>query len=109
MDERLQTSLPEVCGEALRPWEAGLLVGTVRARGTNAPLAGVRVSVATPERGVTRATVSSAQGIYILCNVPLGSDVAIITRTADGAEATTQVEIRAGMVSWYDLHVGARR
>lgn len=108
-DERLQTSLPEVCGEALRPWEAGLLVGTVRARATNAPLPDVRVAVATDERGVTRSTVANADGIYILCNVPLGSDVSIIATAPDGTREITNVEIRAGMVSWYDLHLGVRR
>ena len=108
-DERLQTSLPEVCGEALRPWEAGLLVGTVRARRTNAPLPDVRVAVATDERGVTRSTVSNADGIYILCNVPLGSDVSIIATAPDGTREITEVDIRAGTVSWYDLHLGARR
>ncbi len=109
MDERLQTSLPEICGEALRPWEAGLLVGTVRARSTGEPVPGARVSVATAERGVTRSTVASPQGVYILCNVPLGAAIDIIAEMADGTRETTQVEIRAGMVSWYDLNVGPRR
>ncbi len=109
MDERLQTSLPEICGEALRPWEAGLLVGTVRARATGEPVPGARVSVATAATGVARSTVASERGIYILCNVPLGTAVDIIAETTDGARETTQVEIRAGMVSWYDLDVGTRR
>lgn len=108
VDERLQTALPEICGEALRPWEAGLLVGTVRARATGEPVPGARVSVATAEQGVTRSTVASAKGIYILCNVPLGPAIDIIAETADGTRETTQVEIRAGMVSWYDLGVGPR-
>jgi hypothetical protein len=108
-DERLQSSLPEICGEALRPWEAGLLVGVVRARATSEPIAGARVAVATGGTGVTRATLSSDKGIYILCNVPLGPAVEIIAETPDGTVERTQVEIRAGMVSWYDLPVGPRR
>jgi hypothetical protein len=48
MDERLQSSLPELCGEPLRPWEAGLLVGVIRVRATGEPIAGARVAVAAP-------------------------------------------------------------
>ena len=103
MDERLQTHLPDICGEALRPWEAGVLVGIVRARRSKEPIAGTRVAVATAEHGVTRSTIASDHGIYILCNVPLGTAVAIIAETPDGRVQRTDVEIRAGMVSWYDL------
>lgn len=107
-DERLQSSLPEICGEALRPWEAGLLVGVVRARATSEPIAGARVAVATGPADVARATLSSDRGIYILCNVPLGAAVQITVEAPDGTVERTEVEIRAGMVSWYDLPVGPR-
>lgn len=109
MDERLQSAIPEICGEPLRLTEAGLLVGVVRTRATRAPLAGARVRV---EAGtdMERATVSSDNGIYILCNVPLGTAVAITIESADGTlTETTDVEIRAGTVSWYDLPIGPRR
>ncbi len=108
MDERLQTSLPEICGEALRPWEAGLLVGIVRSA-DNEPVAGARVAVATLENGIARATLSADNGIYILCNVPLGPAVQISVDAPDGTRETTEVEIRAGMVSWYDLPLGHGR
>lgn len=108
-DERLQSSLPEICGEALRPWEAGLLVGVVRRRATDEPVAGARVAVETTTQGVARATLSSDRGIYILCNVPLGTAVRILIEAPDGTTESTDVEIRAGMVSWYDLPIGPAR
>jgi hypothetical protein len=109
MDERLQASLPEICGEPLRPWEAGLLVGVIRVRATGEPVAGARVAVAAPGTGVARSTLSSENGIYILCNVPLGPAVEIIVEAPDGTTERTDVEIRAGTVSWYDLSIGPRR
>lgn len=97
-DERLQTSLPELCGEELRTTEAGLLIGVVRDRRTRSPIAGARVSVG------ERVTQSNERGVYILCNVPLGPDVEV-TVERDDARSVTPVEIRRGMVSWYDLTV----
>lgn len=110
MDARLQTAIPEICGEPLRLTEAGMLVGVVRTRATRQPLAGARVSIAAADETVARATISSDNGIYILCNVPLGTAVAITIESADGRlSETTDVEIRAGTVSWYDLPIGPRR
>jgi len=110
MEPRLQQALPEICGEALRPWEAGLLVGRVRARATGEPVAGVRVAVAPADGGATvRSTVSSENGVYVLCNVPVGTGVHIITSTPQGAADTTRVEIRAGSAAWYDLMTGPAR
>jgi hypothetical protein len=109
MEKRLQESLPEICGEAFRPWEAGLLVGVVRRRATREPIAGARVAVATPSDGVTRATVSNERGTYVLCNVPTGSAVQIIAETPDGRSETIEVEIHPGTASWYDLPLGPRR
>jgi hypothetical protein len=108
-DERLQSSLPEICGEELRMWEAGLLVGTVRARATEAPVPGTRVSVDLGGDGSIRSTLSSPAGVFVLCNVPLGTSVEVVTETPGTAPDTTRVEIRAGMVSWYDLVVGPPR
>lgn len=109
LEPRLQQALPEICGEAFRPWEAGLLVGRVRQRAGNVPLAGVRVAVATPEGDVARSTVSNEDGVYVLCNVPVGTAIRITTRPPNGAAEVTEVEIRAGSASWYDLMVGPRR
>jgi hypothetical protein len=108
-DERLQSSLPEICGEELRMWEAGLLVGTVRARATEAPVPGTRVSVDLGGDGSIRSTLSSPAGVFVLCNVPLGTSVEVVTEAPGTPPDTTRVEIRAGMVSWYDLFVGPRR
>jgi hypothetical protein len=109
MEQRLQDALPEICGEAFRPWEAGLLVGVVRVRATREPLAGARVTVATSSDGVTRSTLSNERGTYVLCNVPTGPEVQIIVEAPDGTRETTTVEIRAGTASWYDLPMGPRR
>jgi hypothetical protein len=108
MEQRLQDALPEICGEAFRPWEAGLLVGVVRVRATREPLAGARVTVATGSDGVARSTLSNERGTYVLCNVPTGPDVQIIAEAPDGTRETTTVEIRAGTASWYELPLGPR-
>ena len=108
-DERMQTALPDLCGEELRSWEAGMLVGVVRLRATRAPVAGARVSVSTPGGDVIRSTLSGESGIYILCNVPPGPAVDVSAAMPDGAGESTDVEIRAGTVSWYDILLGPRR
>jgi hypothetical protein len=109
MEQQLQDALPEICGEAFRPWEAGLLVGVVRVRATREALAGARVTVATAGDGVARSTISNERGTYVLCNVPTGPEVQIIAEAPDGTRETTTVEIRAGTASWYDLPLGPRR
>jgi hypothetical protein len=109
INQELQDALPVICGDAFRPGEAGLLVGVVRVRATRAPLPGARVAVATPDDGITRSTVSNEHGTYILCNVPTGPAVRISVEAPDGIAETTEVEIRAGTASWYDLPVGPRR
>lgn len=109
-DARLQSSLPEICGEALQPAVSGLLVGVVRLRATRKPVAGARVAVSTADAGVTRSTISGENGVYILCNVPLGAAVEIVAEAPDGRLIErTDVEIRAGTISWYDLSLGPRR
>lgn len=109
METELAQALPEICGEAFRPWEAGLLIGVVRNRSDRQPLPGATVTVATGTGQTARSTISNARGTYILCNVPTGPDVHIIIKTPDGTTETTDVEIRAGTASWYDLPVGPRR
>jgi hypothetical protein len=109
MEQELQDALPEICGEAFRPWEGGLLVGVVRSRATREPIPGARVTVATAADGVARSTVANERGTYILCNVPVGDDVDILVETPDGIRTSTSVVIRAGTASWYDLPVGLRR
>lgn len=112
MDARLRSSLPDICGEPLRMHDAGLLVGVVRSRSTRRPVAGARVSFArgTGTGAAARSTLSGENGIYILCNIPAGRVVEVVVAAPDGmAHEKTQVEIRAGTVSWYDLPVGPRR
>jgi hypothetical protein len=108
-DARLQSALPELCGEPFRAWEAGLLVGVVRSRATRQPIAGARVSLAAARGGLERHTISSENGVYVLCNVQVGPAVQITVEAPDGIREMTDVEIRAGTASWYDLPVGPRR
>jgi hypothetical protein len=108
-ESRLTESLPEICGEPFRAWEAGLLLGTVRVRRTRAPLAGATVTVSDTSDGGARSTLSGDSGIYVLCNVPVGPAVQITIVAPDGTVETTDVEIRAGTASWYDLPIGPRR
>ena len=109
IETELMQALPEICGDAFRPWEAGLLVGVVRNRSDRQPLPGASVSVATSTKQSARSTISNHRGTYILCNVPTGPDIEIIVETPDGTRESTSVEIRAGTASWYDLPVGPRR
>lgn len=108
MNEQLQGSLPEICGEPFRAWEAGLLVGVVRSRAARTPVRGARVSIAAGD-GIARSTVSNENGVYVLCNVPVGPAVPITISLADGTVERTDAEIRTGTASWYDLPVGPRR
>jgi hypothetical protein len=104
----LQQSLPEICGEPFRAWEAGLLVGVVRRRADREPIAGARVSLIA-EGDDARTAISSESGVYVLCNLPVGPAVPLRVETPDGLLETTDVDIRAGTASWYDLPVGPRR
>ncbi|NJD10141.1 MAG: carboxypeptidase-like regulatory domain-containing protein [Gemmatimonadetes bacterium] len=107
-DPRLQRPLPELCGEPFRASVAGFLVGVVRTRGSGAPLAGVRVSVPGLS-GAGPGAVANEQGVYYLCNVPVGRAVTVLATLPDGTVDTARVEIRAGTASWFDLEVGRRR
>jgi hypothetical protein len=108
MNARLQEALPQICGEPFRAWEAGLLVGTVRRRATSAPIPGARVSALDDAGRVVANGLAGETGVYVLCNVPTGRAVRIFIE-ADPLTETTDVEIRAGTASWYDLPVGPRR
>lgn len=104
-NEHLQSSLPEICGEALDPERTGVLVGVVRDRKTRQAIGGVRVSVGTGAGGVARSTISSDTGVYVLCNVPVGATVKVSAEAPDGRSETTAAIIRAGTISWYDLNL----
>jgi hypothetical protein len=109
LETRLQQNVRELCGEPFRAWEAGLLVGTVRSRATREPVAGATVAVAAFDGAIARSTIASDNGIYVLCNLPVGPAVPVTVETPGGLRETTEVEIRAGTASWYDLSVGSRR
>lgn len=104
-DEGMQRPLEEICGEPLRPWEAGILVGTVRDRRTREPVRGAEVRVATAAGEALRATVSNARGSYVLCNLPAATELTVTAEAADGRRDVLRPEIRAGVTAWYDLLV----
>ena len=109
LEPRLQQTLPEICGEELRAWEAGMLVGRVRSRATGESVGGVRVTVAGAAGAAVRPAVSGTTGVYVLCNIAAGPAISIITTTSAGVTDTTAVEIRAGTTAWYDLFVSRPR
>lgn len=106
-DSTLQQDLPSMCGEELRPWESGIVVGVVRQRGTFEPVPGalVMIAPAPDSAGAERppmTTVSNRKGTYFFCNVPVGESPLRVR--AEGWRAReVEVEIRAGMISWYDV------
>jgi hypothetical protein len=111
VEKRLQSDLTELCGEPPRPTEAGIVVGVVRRRPGGEPLAGAVIRVEAPRRdreeGFHKATVSSANGVYVICNVPAGNATTrteLIGYRADEGP----IEVRAGAIAWYDVHLRAR-
>ncbi|MBW3552418.1 MAG: carboxypeptidase-like regulatory domain-containing protein [Gemmatimonadetes bacterium] len=108
-DGELQRPLAELCGEELRPWEAGVLVGVVRDRRARQPVAGARVWASSATGDVLRSTVSNARGSYILCNLAAGRPVRVEAEAADGRRDGFEPEIRAGTTSWYDLFLRVPR
>lgn len=107
----------ELCNEPVRPWEAGVLVGVARDRGTLDPVSRAVVRLeplgdadpaaqappgAEPESDPwPRSRVATPTGAFWFCNVPVGR--ARIVARADGfATDTSYATIRAGTISWYD-------
>lgn len=109
VETRLQSDLTELCGERPRPDEGGIVVGVVRQR-RGEPLSGAIVRATASRKGdepFEKATVSSANGVYVICNVPPGT-VSLRTelvgfRTDDGP-----ADVRAGEISWYDVYLTAQ-
>lgn len=103
-EEAFQLPWQELCGEPVRPWEAGVLVGVSRDRNTLEPVprAVIRLQpLASTDPGWPRTRIATATGSFWFCNVPPGR--ARIVARADGARAdTSYASIRAGTVSWYD-------
>ena len=106
-ESAFQLPWEELCGEPVRPWEAGVLVGVSRDRRTMDPLprAAVRIEIveaddpaAAPWR---RTRVSTPTGGFWFCNVPPGR-VRMVARADGFAPDTSFADIRAGTISWYD-------
>lgn len=108
-DSMLQQDLPKICGEALRPWESGLLVGVIRDRQTSQPIPDAVVTVqppATPDSTpAPRSTVSNKHGTYIFCNVPEGDGITLKVRAPGRPVQEEKVRVRKGMIGWYDVYV----
>lgn len=106
-DSTLQQDLPSMCGEELRPWESGIVVGVVRQRGTFDPVPGALVMLVPPpdSAGNDRppiATISNRKGTYFFCNVPVGEHP-LRVRAEHWRAREVKVEVRAGMIGWYDV------
>ncbi|NIP82140.1 MAG: hypothetical protein GWM90_24130 [Gemmatimonadetes bacterium] len=111
-ERALQRPLEELCGEPLRPWEAGLLVGVARERGTRAPVPRALVRLAPVDSlgrpGPERTAVATGAGAYWFCNVPEG--LARVVAAASGFRTDTSIaRIRPGTISWYDALLGRAR
>ena len=100
----------ELCGEPVRPWEAGVLVGVARRRADMEPVprAVVRaepVANNTDQPADTgawpRSTVATATGSFWFCNLPVGR-VRVVARADGFRPDTSYATIRAGTISWYD-------
>ncbi len=106
-DSMLQQDLPTICGEELRPWESGIVVGVVRDRQTREPVPGALVVLTPPaEPGgpppEPLTMLSNRNGTYMFCNVGLGdSRVRVHAEGFRPREVTVQA--RAGMIGWYDV------
>lgn len=119
-ESALQLPLAELCGEELRPWEAGVLVGVVRDRATMEAVPGALVrlhpavadtvgSTITPAPepdpaappDTHRSRRATASGAFWFCNVPPGESR--VVALADGFTAGTfDASVRAGAIAWYD-------
>lgn len=111
-ERRFDQGLPAACGEALRPWEAGILYGVVRDRQSKEPVPGALVVVTAPGAEVADealTAVAGEGGTYLVCNVPPGPDVGVSVRAAGYRSREITVEVRLGMVGWYDLFIRRRR
>lgn len=108
----------ELCGEPVRPWEAGVLVGVARDRSTLdpvgravihvEPLEDVDPGAQAPPAGTApesepwpRSRVATPTGAFWFCNVPVGR-ARIVARAEGFATDTSYATIRAGTISWYD-------
>lgn len=112
IDREAAFQLPweELCGEPVRPWDSGVLVGVSRRRSDLVPLprAVVRLDPlggdaagAHADSTRSRSRVTTETGAFWFCNVPPGR--ARIVARADGFRAdTTYADIRTGTISWYD-------
>ena len=106
-ESAFQLPWEELCGEPVRPWEAGVLVGVSRDRRTMDPLprAAVRIELLEPDDTAAtpwrRTHVSTPTGGFWFCNVPPGR-VRMVARADGFAPDTSFADIRAGTISWYD-------
>ena len=124
----LQAPWGELCGEPVRPWEAGVLVGVTRNRTTMEPVpravvrlapdgraeGGADSARATPASGQEpgghgtegepwpRTRIATETGAFWFCNVPRGR-VRVVARADGYATDRFEADIRAGTISWYDV------
>lgn len=106
-ESAFQLPWEELCGEPVRPWEAGVLVGVSRNRRTMDPLprAAVRIELVEPDDSAAtpwhRTRVTTPTGSFWFCNVPPGK-ARMVSRAEGFAPDTSYATIRPGTISWYD-------
>lgn len=128
----LQAPWEELCGEPVRPWEAGVLVGVARNRTTMEPVPravvrltpegragdGVDSAGAAPGSGEDpgggrdghspesesgpHTRVATESGAFWFCNVRTGR-VRVVARADGFVPDRFEADIRAGTISWYDV------
>lgn len=122
-EEAFHLPWEELCGEPVRPWEAGVLVGVARDRNTMEPIPRTVVRVAADAAGAgpdsvtdptndspgdsaraepwLRTRVATETGAFWFCNVPAGS-IRVVARADGFSPDRYTADIRAGTISWYD-------
>ncbi|MEJ2187452.1 MAG: carboxypeptidase-like regulatory domain-containing protein [Gemmatimonadota bacterium] len=112
-DPMLHQNLATICGEKPRAG-AGIVMGVVRARGGQTPVAGVLVSLVPPPPDSTAEAankkprfrpvtgVSNDHGTFVLCNVPAG-DASLQAHAAGWRPGSMPFHVQAGVVLWQNL------
>lgn len=112
-DPMLQRNMSTICGEKPRVG-TGIVLGVVRARVSQTPVAGALVSLTPPAPDTTVEQkarekprpaitgVSNEHGTYVLCNVPAG-DAVLQARAEGWRPGNASLRVQAGIVLWQDL------
>jgi len=106
-ESAFQLPWEELCGEPVRPWETGVLVGVARDRASMEPIPRAVIGLerlddpGSGRESGPQTRIATATGAFWFCNVPPGR--VRVTARAEGHTPDAWVAtIRAGTISWYD-------